>query len=83
VLFRWLSRERPVRITLEISPAVDRRLQDLSMATSMTRLTLIRRALALYDFAVRQQAEGRELHIVDLKAETSTRVPLDLESEDE
>jgi len=49
---------RPVRMTLELSPKVRERLQDLSAETDQSLSEVIRRALAVYDFILTESLSG-------------------------
>jgi len=54
---------RPVRMTLELSPKVRERLQDLSAETDQSLSEVIRRALAVYDFILTETKRGGNLII--------------------
>lgn len=58
-----LPRER-VRLSLDVSPELDQKLDELSEKIHGSRSDVLRRALVLMDVAVRARDEGHKLGVV-------------------
>jgi len=54
-----------VRLSLDVSPELNMKLDELSLKIQGSRSDVLRRALVLMDIAVRARDEGHKLGVVD------------------
>jgi len=59
-----VKREK-VRLSLDVSPELNMKLDELSLKIQGSRSDVLRRALVLMDIAVRARDEGHKLGVVD------------------
>ena len=59
-----IKREK-VRLSLDVSPELNMKLDELSLKIQGSRSDVLRRALVLMDVAVRARDEGHKLGVVD------------------
>jgi predicted transcriptional regulator len=58
-----------VRLSLELSKDLDRKLEDLAEENSTTKSEILRKAIALIMAASSEKKKGRELGFIDSKSE--------------
>lgn len=58
-------KRQKVRISLDVSPELNVKLDELSLKIQGSRSDVLRRALVLMDVAVRARDEGHKLGVVD------------------
>lgn len=54
-----------VRLSLDVSPALNDRLEEIATSTDSTKSEVLRRALALMDVAVEAREHGQKLWLSD------------------
>lgn len=58
-----------IRLTLEVTPEINSVLEGLAEASGSTKSDILRKAIALIDYASKNKAKGRELALIDSKSE--------------
>lgn len=58
-----------IRLTLEVTPEINSVLENLAEATGSTKSDVLRKAIALFEYAAKNKAKGRELALIDSKSE--------------
>lgn len=54
-----------VRLSLDVSPALNERLEEIAAATHSTKSEVLRKAVALMDVAVEAREHGQKLWVSD------------------
>jgi predicted transcriptional regulator len=68
------SDDRPVRLSLELSPQLNDTLETLAERTHGTKSDVLRKAIALMEVAVRAKEEGKKFGIAERDQPLSTEV---------
>lgn len=58
-----------IRLTLEVTPEINSVLESLAETSGSTKSDVLRKAIALIDFASKNKPKGRELALIDSKSE--------------
>ncbi len=58
-----------IRLTLEVTPEINSVLENLAEGSGSTKSDVLRKAIALIDYAYKNKAKGRELALIDSKSE--------------
>lgn len=58
-----------IRLTLEVTPEINSVLETLAETSGSTKSDVLRKAIALIDFAAKNKPKGRELALIDSKSE--------------
>jgi predicted transcriptional regulator len=66
--------ERPVRLSLELSPQLNDTLEALATRTHGTKSEVLRKAIALMEVAVRAKEQGKKFGIAESDQPLSTEV---------
>jgi predicted transcriptional regulator len=68
------TNEKPVRLSLEISPALNATLDELAGRTHATKSEILRKAIALMEVAVDAKASGRKFGVANDGQELATEI---------
>lgn len=64
----------PVRLSLNVSPELNERLEVLASANHATKAEILRRAIALYDVAAEAKLDKKRLGILDQDRNVITEI---------
>lgn len=69
-----MSSEKPVRLSLEVSPQLNAKLEELAEKLHGSKSDVLRRAVALMDVAVQAKEEGKKFGVANKDQELATEI---------